>query len=274
MRLEELLRIIDDPFNLEGSAPLGHSMLMAASLGGHFKLHGERVKSFYKYAEESIENEQFDYQIPAAVSVPLAMDNVEFEDSLVRALFARQSVRKFQLRSVAFNSLSFLLKMSAGFKNIHDTKAGRFFPSGGGIYSLRVYVDVRAVEGISPGLYCFNPYRDSLDLVNSDVTDQLRYELHNKGAEMDQIKNIPFQILISTKPSATLRKYGEHGWKIILMEMGHLAQNLWLVGLGCGLAGYPCTSLNMSVSEKFLRSSTKGEFLLYSFLFGFPHDET
>ena len=262
---EKIIQKLEDPFDLKNLAPRGYDFLMSASLGPHVQFLREQQAAFYANAISIREDAETDYIVAALKSLELSHQEIEFNDSLSEALFRRTSTREFAKAGISFDVLSFYLKLSAGLKG---SSAKRFYPSGGGLYSLRVYVLVRDVHEVEPGVYLFNPFKNSLDLINDPISPEDRWSLHNKTYDLSVFQNSSFEILITTRPQIALRKYGEHGWKIILMEMGHLAQNFILVGSGCGIACFPCSGLNLAQSEKVLRTFATGELLLYSIVCG------
>lgn len=271
MQYEDILAKINDPFGVIGLAPNGYNFLMSASLGPHRKFIEDQLQNYALNSKSYIAESRADYESTPQKSIPLATTQVEFNDSLSFALFKRNSVREYVKRETSFDKLSFLLQLSAGIKSPNhqiSSLQSRMFPSGGGLYTVRIYIDVRNVAGIPSGVYLFNPFRNSLDLVNAQITNAERFELHNGSENISTVEKSNFEILISTQPKVALQKYGEHAWKIILIEMGHVAQNLWLVGIGCGYSMYPCSSLNLAISEKVLRTSAKAELLLYSLVAG------
>jgi SagB-type dehydrogenase family enzyme len=141
------------------------------------------------------------------------------------------------------------------------------YPSGGSLYPTRIYIDAISVKDLNSGLYLFNPFNETLNLINNQITDKQRLSLRNNSITIDELDKTSFQILITIKPQITVTKYGEHGIKLALIEIGHLAQNIILVATACGLKNYPNSSISLKETKKFLRSDPQGEFLIYSLIF-------
>lgn len=266
------VRKIEDPYDIGRLAPLGYNFLLTAAIGKHRHEYKRRVAIFSKNYNWHFKNSKKFYEHKYLSEIALNFeDEVSFNDSITDLLFKRESVRVFQKSNIELRQLSFLLKISAGIKTKFpsiNTLQKRFYPSGGGLYPLKIYVDVRNSNDIPKGLYQFNPYRNSLCLINKDYDDQDRMKFHNDAQALDVVSNSAFELIVTALPKVSLDKYGEHGWKAILMEAGFLGQNLWLISLALDFESYPCTSLNFNFFEKFFRSSVKFEIPLISFVFG------
>lgn len=265
----EIDKLIENIDEIKYFAPIGFELMQMSAFGPHNLLSKIRVAEFMNHYQHYASKSLDDYKIPTIKSVFLSDKGIEFNDSLSNALFNRKSADKFSEKVVSFDILSFLLKLSAGIKpakNINPAK--RFYPSGGGLHSLRIYVDIKKIDGIEAGIYLFNPLEETVDLISKDISEQDRVKLHCHMLQDTEMKNYSFEIFLAVKPGIVLRKYGEHGWKIILMEAGHIAQNFLLVGAACDIKFRPWSAFDLEAFEKMLRTDSDHEFLLYSLLGG------
>jgi SagB-type dehydrogenase family enzyme len=108
----------------------------------------------------------------------------------------------------------------------------RTVPSGGALYPLELYVHTAYVEGLSAGLYHFNPTDDSLRLLQrGDSARQIGQALvqPNLSTETSLI------VFITAIFERSIFKYGDRGYRFILLEAGHVAQNLNLAATALGL---------------------------------------
>ena len=262
------------PFDddIDTFAPHGYDFIKSSYIGLRIDQYTEQRAHFETLLPRIVDLSFDDYKLPPVARVPLVDEEIVFEDSLISSLSKRRSVRGFNGQPCTLGQLSFLLKLAAGAKPGRKgvgRAQNRFFPSGGGLYTTRIYVDIRNVLGVKAGVYHFNPVTNSLDVINLEVSNQDRSRLHNGAQSGGVIGKSCFEILISTKPYVATKKYGDHGWRVILMEIGHLTQNLWLVAVACGLSGYPCSSLHPEIASKILRTISSREFLLQSLIIGF-----
>jgi SagB-type dehydrogenase family enzyme len=113
----------------------------------------------------------------------------------------------------------------------------RTSPSGGGMYPLELYPVVLNVEGLEPGVYHYNAYGHYLELLRSGADDPdfaaEALELLIPGTNYDHLG----VVLVTT--AVCLRsvfKYGERGYRFLLIEAGHAAQNSYLAATALGLS--------------------------------------
>lgn len=113
---------------------------------------------------------------------------------------------------------------------------GRTYPSGGGLYPLETYVAVRRVQNLAPGLYHYNVRRHSLEtLGGEEVAEQVFSHL----TQEDAAKSCHLTVLITAVFMRSQYKYGERAYRFVLLEAGHLMQNLCLLAPGLGLGMTP-----------------------------------
>jgi SagB-type dehydrogenase family enzyme len=160
--------------------------------------------------------------------------------SLESNLKKRHSTREFDLsKSITLDELSTLLYFSAGAKPSHINLAGesvirRHYPSGGARYPLEVYLGIQRVGGLDSGIYHYNVKEHLLETL---TVDREYLESLKEGLYYPWSRDAAIIFLITSVWSRNMMKYKDRGYRIILMEAGHLAQNLSLtataIGIGC-----------------------------------------
>lgn len=155
---------------------------------------------------------------------------------LYEALINRRSVRSYSQTKINFNQLCQLFYYSAGLNRKNRKKIRRFYPSAGALYPLETYfISLNTV--LSKGLYHYHAESNSLELLmNIDKFKASIYFCQN-------FKNIAGYVIITAIFARNTLKYGDRGYKQILIEAGHLAQNIYLISyalqLGCcSIFGY------------------------------------
>lgn len=149
----------------------------------------------------------------------------------------RHSSRKFDMNAkLSFDELSTLIYYSAGVRPAEETDPNlirRFYPSGGARYPLEVYLGVQRVEGLEPAIYHYNVKDNLLENIGSkewvnELLPGLYYPWSREAAVI---------FIITTAWDRNFIKYRDRGYRIVLMEAGHLAQNLALtaaaLSIGC-----------------------------------------
>jgi len=156
------------------------------------------------------------------------------EANLVDCLRARHSFRDFVGAPGRLQDLSSVLHWSAGLKAEADPSSapnGRFVPSAGGLFPLDLYVLVTRCEGLAPGVYLYDPYRQVLER-RPECDAALVAE---NTSEPELLERAAFTVVIAATIWRSRAKYGVRAYRYVLMEAGHVAQNLTLVGGALGL---------------------------------------
>jgi SagB-type dehydrogenase family enzyme len=160
----------------------------------------------------------------------------DMDRELRQTLQYRRSCRRFGESAISIKDLSVLLWASQGITG----RAGNFFlraaPSAGALYPVETYLSVQNVETIDGGLYHFQPAEFSLDKLSGEFSG-------NKVAEAALGQSFLAQAGVVFIWSAILRrnfsKYGHRGMRYILMDAGHISQNLLLAAEALGLGACP-----------------------------------
>ena len=157
----------------------------------------------------------------------------------------RFSCRHFTDQPLTLNHLSTLLHFTYGilgkshFGNVEFLE--RPLPSGGGLYPLELYVIVQKIENLEPGIYHYFTIGHALEQLRSVLLPSALREYLLMGQE--QLAAAPVIVVFTAVVARSLVKYGDRGYRYILFEAGHAAQNLNLtasaLGLGsCNIGGF------------------------------------
>lgn len=157
--------------------------------------------------------------------------------TLEYALKNRISTRNFNEKTpLTLEDLSAFLKLSAGSRP-DSTDTGdirRTYPSGGAKFPIELYLVVSNIKDLENGLYHYNVERHALEkLINSD------FEKAHKRISSHYVlaRNSAVTLLFSMIKSRSMGKYGGFAYKLMLLEAGHISQNVYLsttaLGLGC-----------------------------------------
>ncbi|MFH1827199.1 MAG: SagB/ThcOx family dehydrogenase [bacterium] len=184
------------------------------------------------------------------------------EKKLGLLMARRRSVRQFSGLPVSLNQLSYLLFSSAGLLKINESidYSRRPYPSAGARYPLELYPLILNCTGIEKGLYHYNVKENCLELIlKKNLADWL---MKASGGET-LLKKASIIFIITSVFDRTRIKYHDRGYRYILIESGHLAQNIMLLvtelGLGsCAIGGYIDSAVN-----ELLDISSQKEYSLY-----------
>jgi SagB-type dehydrogenase family enzyme len=155
---------------------------------------------------------------------------------LDEALQDRRSIRDFVPSTIALDEVATLLTYAYGVRqrNADFPRSFRFIPSGGGLFPLELYLYTTCLEGQPPGVYHYHPLNNHLRLVKEGHHTQT---LAESTVQPEVIEHACVVIFLTGIFQRSVFKYGERGYRFILMESGHAAQNINLVagalGMGC-----------------------------------------
>jgi SagB-type dehydrogenase family enzyme len=159
----------------------------------------------------------------------------------------RRSIREYAARSLTLDELSRLLHFSAGITDRRDpTLAFRAVPSSGALFPIEVYPVLFNVAGAPPGAYHYDVQRHRLALVRSG---DFRQEVFRAAVSQEMIQGASLVFVLTGIFERVQWKYLDRSYRYLLLEAGHLGQNVYLaataLGLGpCGIGAFFDDDLN------------------------------
>jgi SagB-type dehydrogenase family enzyme len=154
-----------------------------------------------------------------------------------QALLTRRSVREFGKNTLALNEVAQVLWAAHG---MTGSGAGnlRTAPSAGALYPLEVLLMAADVGDLPAGLYRYLAWAHALDpLVRGDH----RAALVKAASGQDWVAGAACVLALAAVYRRTTDKYGYRGERYVHMEVGHVAQNIYLqaraLGLGTTIVG-------------------------------------
>jgi SagB-type dehydrogenase family enzyme len=171
---------------------------------------------------------------PATPLPPPAQIDTAFSEVVA----SRVSARFLRPQPIDLPQLAALLHHAYGITRSNEgtgfTRAFRSAPSGGGLYPLEIYFHSKAIAGLAWGLYHYNPLKNEVRLVRpGDQTPLIADGLVQFQSNVAYDSSVIFFLTAIFERSTF--KYDTRGYRFILLEAGHVAQNLNLVATGLGL---------------------------------------
>lgn len=184
--------------------------------------------------------EKFPLEIP---TLPLSM-------TVDQAITARVSGRAFEARPLRLSDLARILFLGNGVREAGGPKAfQRNVPNSGNLGSVELYPIVMNVEGLDPGIYHFDSVRHELTLLGRGqyrgwIRERVLYQLEFGEAAVALVSTSAVGRLVS--------KYGPRGYRFAFLDVGHVSENIYLVGTALGLqvcatAGFIDTELDAAI---------------------------
>lgn len=216
--------------------------------------------------------------------VPLPQNDFTIKADVGDVLRLRRSVREFGKNSISITELSKILYFTNGITGhlqyklqIKDIKTKidlplRACPSGGALYPIDIYVGVLNVEGVTPGIYFYDTEEHSLVFINTKI-NELISAFVPFPQELSTIKDACLIILLIANFLRTKAKYGERGYRYVLQESGHLAQNVYITCTALNLAAVAVSGFYDDEINNILGLDGVEEAIVYSVIVGRRKDD-
>ncbi|KAM3106967.1 SagB/ThcOx family dehydrogenase [Phormidesmis sp. 146-33] len=181
---------------------------------------------------------------PDAEQVELPKPQNVDKVSLETAITTRRSRRDYTNAALSLPNLSQVLHLAQGITD--QNRELRAVPSAGALYPLEIYVFVHQVEQLPSGIYHYAIQNHRLERLKEG---DFRAAILTAGLGQDFLAQANVCFVISAIFQRTRWKYHERTYRYVLMEAGHLGQNLYLaataLGLGaCAIGAFLDNSLN------------------------------
>ena len=165
-----------------------------------------------------------------AGKIDLPSPRIEQGLSLEKAIETRRSKRDYTKKPISLVNLSQLLYLGLGITN--SNRELRSAPSAGALYPLEVYPVVYRVEGLPEGIYHYDIKNHKLEQLKAG---DFRAKVVAGGLGQNFLGQGSVCFIISGIWQRTRWKYGERTYRYVLMEAGHIGQNLYLASTSLGL---------------------------------------
>lgn len=202
--------------------------------------------------------------LPAPTSVELRRPDLR------ECISARESHRKFAQRPITLAELSFLLWATQGVKSV--AKDGYFtkrtVPSGGARHPFETWLGVLAVEGLTPGIYRYLPLTHQLFC--SHTVENLPAALIEATCGQVFAGRAAVMFAWAAVPYRSEWRYHEHAAKAVLLDAGHVGQNLYLACEALGLGTCAIAAYLQDKADQLFRLDGQDEFIIYCSPVGHP----
>jgi len=170
------------------------------------------------------------------------MDKVIRNGDLLSAMTNRESRRNFSIVPLSLTELAFLLWSTQGIRSMAAPGVAlRTVPSAGARHSFETYLFVRNVLDLDNGLYRYLPVEH--ELLSLGKVERMEPRLVEACLGQGFVGSAAVTFVWSTIPYRMEWRYAHCAHRVILMDAGHVCQNLYLaceaIGAGtCAVAAY------------------------------------
>jgi SagB-type dehydrogenase family enzyme len=201
------------------------------------------------------------------VSLPDAIS----ANPLLQLMAKRRTIRKARPHAISLRQLSDCLFAGLGITGETENCVGKLplsmTPSGGARNPYEAYVFVKNIEGLPQGIYHYSAREHSLGLVKHtpDITLSPLIGGQEWGDEMACL------IVLCAHLDRTMWKYVDaNAYRVVLIEAGHIGQNIMLAATGHGLTACPTAALSHSPIKAHLNMTSLVQAPIYALSLSVP----
>ena len=196
----------------------------------------------------------------------IMLESKKPQGGLFESISTRKSARDFSGKNLSLTEISTLCNYSCGKVSGADESGHRAQPSGGGRYPVEMYLlFFTQAKGIEPGVYHYNVKAHALDVL---------WERPFSSEDIGKLFTYPWAqeasvaVILTGVFERNQMKYGERGYRQILIEAGAIVQNLYLVTTALGLKCCAIDGVHEPAIEKLLDIDGITESALCSLVLG------
>ena len=183
--------------------------------------------------------------------------------TLQAAINNRQSRRRFKGEPISLTELSFLLWATQGIRQPIDYgHALRTVPSAGARHALETYLAVLNVDTIGAGFYRYLPV--SHNILVEKLDDLAGQKIQQASFQQDWMADAAVVFIWTTIPYRMEWRYGLAAHRVILLDAGHVCQNLYLACEAIGAGTSAVAAYDQEQMDQVLGIDGDDEFVIYA----------
>jgi SagB-type dehydrogenase family enzyme len=182
--------------------------------------------------------------------------------SIEDAITCRSSGRRFASTSLAAEQLATLLYLANTVRQVYgegiEVYYQRNVPNSGNLGAVEIFPVIMNVAGIEAGIYHYDSLHHHLARLHQGhfhiwLRERVFYQMEFAEASV--------ALILTTAFGRLQAKYGLRGYRLGLLDTGHVSENIYLVGTGLGLqvcatAGFVDDELDKALGLDGLETAT------------------
>lgn len=200
------------------------------------------------------------------INLPEISEDVVKEQSIYQCIKERRSTRFYDNELISLEELSYLLWATQGITGTN--KAGltlRTVPCSGATHSFETYLFIMGVEGVKKGIYRYLPVDHKL-LFMFEI-DGIGNKVNEITLDQPFVANFAEKAAVlfvwSTIPYRSEWKFDITAHKKILIDIGHVCQNLYLASESVGAGTCAIGIYDQKMIDELLELDGDEEFVIY-----------
>jgi SagB-type dehydrogenase family enzyme len=200
----------------------------------------------------------------APIDLPRDFESLSMPKDAYTLMRQRKSSRYYSQGGISLLNLSFLLWASQGIRDIRGKSYAtlRTVPSGGGRHAFETYLVVNRVEGLEAGLYHYLPMGHQLEFLGPVEEPKGTISASLSGQSWAAKADVIFYW--SCVAYRAEWRYGISAHRVVLIDAGHVAQNLYLACAALGLGTCAIAAYDQEFCDKLFELDGQEEFMVYA----------
>lgn len=211
------------------------------------------------------------------ITLPEVNKKIQLKSNVFDCLNDRRSIRKYSDENITMEQLSYLLWATQGIQKVmsNNTTTLRRVPSGGAAHPFETYLIINRVEGLENGVYRYLPLEHKLMFMY--VVEEVDSKVDQATPKQPFVPHFVSKSAVifawSCIPYRAEYKFDVTAHKKILIDVGHLCQNLYIAAetLGCGTCAIGI--YDQKLIDSMLSLDGENEFVIYMAALGKPIED-
>ncbi len=181
---------------------------------------------------------------------------------MVDAIMNRVSHRTYSSKPLSLDELSFLLYSTQGIKTMPNPSVSlRTVPSAGARHSFETWLVARNVKGLEQGLYRYLAVENELLFIGEIADIKEKLTAATLGQKFVSWGAVTF--IWACIPYRMEWRYGAAAHRVILMDVGHVCQNLYLACEGIGAGTCAVAAYDQELVDELIGVDGEEQFAVY-----------
>ena len=202
----------------------------------------------------------------AIIDLPSPAEYQPPTDEFKKITERRRSVRAYTRKPLTLEELSYLLWSTQGVTKAVPHRTGgevtrRIVPSAGARHAFETYLSIINVEGLTPGLYRYLALEHKL--VEISTGDDWAPKIVKACLDQSWMLKSGVIFLWAAVTERMTWRYGERGYRYMLLDAGHVGQNMYLAAESINAGSCAIGAYDDDVVNGLLGLDGEKQFVIY-----------
>ena len=196
--------------------------------------------------------------------LPTDFGQLAIDNDFLRIINRRQSRRIYSGKGLSLLQLSYLLWCTQGIKSIRGKSYAtlRTVPCGGARHEFECYMVIRNVQGLKPGLYHYLPVGHKVEMLGTLDDPEGFISESLCGQSWASKADVVFYYSVVFYRAEW--RYGINAHPVILIDSGHITENLYLAAESAGLGGCAVAAVDGACADRVFGLDGMEETIFYA----------